>query len=196
MPFANIVDLNDSVVQSTCYFADANVWIYSFQREEDLPEWQRPYSYFFYSIVESELDPLPKILMPTLLFSEILSTYLRQIAMPEYKIENNIDETENFNFKKDYRPTSHYRNSYERVCDDISGFRHSLIFVDDKSLLTDPPKFFEPAPDPFDFNDYIYYQICKDYLQKQPLTILTNDGDFQIEDIPIVTANRTLLRLR
>jgi hypothetical protein len=62
-------------------------------------------------------------------------------------------------------------------------------------VVTNPPLYISPVVDPFDFNDYLYYQMCKEFQKSSPLTILTNDGDFQINDIPIVTLNRDLLAL-
>lgn len=196
MPFANITRLAMARVASINYFVDANVWIYAIQGEELLDRWQKPYSNFFYNIIESSLDPQPKILMPTLLFSEILNTYLTKFALAEYKAIEGIPVSgSTFQFKRDYRPSQHYKDSYEKVIDDILSFKNSLHFIDDKSIVTDPPLYLSPAVDPFDFNDYFYYQICKEFQKLDTVTILTNDGDFQINDIPIITLNRTLLAL-
>ena len=194
MPSANITRLAKARVTSTNYFVDTNVWIYAIQGDGLLAPWQRHYSDFFYDIIESTLDPKPVILLPTLLFSEILNTYLRQIALDEYKTINRIPKTTSLDFKLEYRPTIHYKESYEKICDDIYGLRPYLNFIGDQSLLlTDPPLYLNPTVAPFDFNDYFYYQICKEFQKVNPVTILTNDGDFQITDIPIITSNRTLL---
>ena len=196
MPFANITRLAIARVDSTNYFVDANVWIYAIQGEELLDRWQKQYSNFFYDIIESSLEPQPKILMPTLLFSEILNTYLTKFALAEYKIINGIPaNASTFQFKRDYRPSQHYKDSYEKVIDDIKSFRSSLHFINDQSIVTDPPLYLNSFVDPFDFNDYFYYQICKEFQKTDTVTILTNDGDFQINDIPIITLNRTLLAL-
>lgn len=193
MPSANITKLARARVTSTNYFVDTNVWIYAIQGDGLLEPWQRHYSDFFYDIIDSHLDPLPKILMPTLLFSEILNTYLKQIALDEYKTINGIPKGTSLNFKNDYRPTQHYKESYEKVCDDIYGLRTSINFIGDQSVLTDPPLYLNPAIASFDFNDYFYYQICKEFQKSKSVTILTHDSDFRITDIPIVTANWTLL---
>lgn len=193
MPTANITRLAKARVASTNYFVDTNVWIYALQGDGLLNNMQKQYIDFFYNIIDSILDPRPVILMPTLLFSEILNTYLKQIALDEYKTINGIPRSTSLNFKNDYRPTQHYKESYEKVCDDIYGLRSSINFVGDKSVLTNPPLYLNPAVDPFDFNDYFYYQICKEFQKTNHVTILTNDGDFQITDIPIITLNWTLL---
>lgn len=194
--YSNISKLsNYTLIQSTNYFVDANVWLYALQGDDLLEWWSKMYSDFFYKIVESDIEPRPKILLPSLLFSEILNTYLKLIALPEYKTINGIPENASFQFKKDYRPTIHYKDSYEKLCDDILSLKSLLIFLDDKSIITNPPLYLTPAVDPFDFNDYFYYQICREFRKDNSVTILTNDSDFQIKDIPIITLNKTLLRL-
>lgn len=196
MSFANIQKLSyNTTVQSTNYFIDANVWIYAIQGDVVLENWQNIYSDFFYAIVESTLDPKPKILMPTMLYSEVLNTWITKIAMNEYKVTNGIPPNANFSFKNDYRPTQHYRENYEKICDDVMTIKDSLLFISDSNVVTDPPLYICSVIDPFDFNDFLYYQICKEFQKSYPVTILTNDSDFQINDIPILTTNRVLLTL-
>jgi len=195
MPFPNIIKLDNTChVQSQYYFIDANVWIYALQGDDLLKYWQKKYTNFFYDIIDSKLEPKPKILMPSLLFSEILNTFLKQIAFSEYKLLNN--PSSDFKYKPDYRNDEHYKDNYERVCDDINGYRESILFINDESLLSDPPLYLSPAVHPFDFNDFFYYQICKEFQKTNPITIVTNDCDFQTNDIPIITINRTLLTLQ
>jgi predicted nucleic acid-binding protein len=195
MMFSNIQRLHLANVRSTKYFIDANVWIYALQGDSLLQNWEKAYSDFFYNIIESDLDPKPKILMPTLLFSEILNTFLKHIALPEYKAINGIGDLTPFNYKLTYKSTQHYKDSYEKVCDDILSLRSAILFLNDSSVVTDPPIYINPFVDPFDFNDFFYYSICKEYIKSEPVTILTNDSDFKINDIPIITSNRALLSL-
>ena len=195
MSFANIQRLANTAVQSTNYFVDANVVIYAIQGDGVLAHWQKRYSDFFYDIAESTLDPKPRIVMPTMLFSEILNTWITKFAMDEYKTLNGISRNDAFSFKRDYRPTQHYKDNYEKICDDVMSIKDALLFINDSNVVTNPPLYISPVADPFDFNDYLYYQMCKEFQKSSPLTILTNDGDFQINDIPIVTLNRDLLAL-
>lgn len=194
MPSSNIQSLKNACVRPIDYFVDANVWIYALRGDDKLRGWQKEYVDYFYEIIESSLEP--KILFPTMLFSEVLNTWLKKIAMEEYKALNGIPESGRFYFKRDYRPTAHYRENYERICEDVSSFKSSLLFIDDSCVVVgDPPIYIKPVFD-FDFNDYFYYQICREFQKSNPVTILTNDGDFQISDIPIVTSNKTLLYRR
>lgn len=195
MPQANITNLRAAKVSSMHYFLDANVWIYAVQGDGLLNPWQKRYSDFFYSIVDSTLDPQPRILMPSLLFSEILNVYLKQIALPEFKHLNGISPTAPFNVKRDYRTTQHYKDSYEKICDDILGLKTSVIFLDDSIVAGNPPAYIQAAVDPFDFNDFFYYLICRQYQKTHRTAIVTNDGDFQIADIPVITSNQDLLAL-
>jgi predicted nucleic acid-binding protein len=197
MPFQNITRLTHrTTIQSTYYFLDANVWIYALQSDDWMENWQHDYSEFFYDILDSELDDPPKILMPSILFSEILNTYLRRIAMPEYMTQEEIGPHDAFTFKKDYRPTQHYRDNYDQLCDDIKSYKVSIHFMDDSLIISNNPEFLNPAIDPFDFNDYFFYLLCREFQKNNPIVVVTNDGDFQVEDIPIITKNRDLLNLK
>ena len=42
----------------------------------------------------------------------------------------------------------------------------------------------------FDFNDQVITEICKN----NKFTLITNDSDFKTQEIPILTANQSLLR--
>lgn len=194
MAFPNIKSLRNSSVQSCSYFLDANVWIYSLQSFDTLEHWEKKYYDFFYDIIESELDPKPKILLPSLLLSEIINTYLRQIAIPEYKRVNSIPVSVKVDFKKDYRPTTHYKDSFESMMDDIIGFKSHIEFIDDSNITTDT-HLFKKNIGSFDFNDYLYYSICRVLNHSKRVVIVTNDGDFQINDIELLTMNRDLLAL-
>jgi predicted nucleic acid-binding protein len=195
--FKNISCLtNHTQPSSVNYFVDANIWIYAMQDDSLLNRYELLYFNFFYKIIDSELTVKPKILLPVLLFSEIVNSYLRNIALPEYKAEQGIHNSVSFNFKKDYRFTSHYKNSYKKVCDDIMALRDSIIFISDNSIIDDPTSLLDSNIGEFDFNDYFYYQLCKEHQKENKIIILTNDGDFRFSDIPIITLNREILDLR
>lgn len=195
MPFPNITNLRRASVTSANYFVDANVWIYSLQKFEDLEHWENSYYQFFFDIVDSTLDPQPKIILPTLLISEIVNTYLRKFAIPEYKLENGIADTTPFEFKRDYRPTQHYTDSFEKIMDDIQSLHASIKFYDDRLVANDKSILLNKSIGQFDYNDYLYYSLCKELNKSERVIMLTNDGDFQVSDFEIITSNRTLLSL-
>lgn len=195
MPFPNITNLRRASVTSANYFVDANVWIYSLQNFEDLEHWENSYYQFFFDIVDSTLDPQPKIILPTLLISEIVNTYLRKFAIPEYKLENGIADTTPFEFKRDYRPTQHYKDSFEKIMDDIQSLHASIKFYNDRLVANDQSILLNKSIGEFDYNDYLYYSLCKELNKSERVIMLTNDGDFKITDFEIITSNRTLLSL-
>lgn len=153
MSFTNISNLRSSIVESCSYFLDANIWIYSLQRFEDLANWQASYYNFFYDIVDSSLSPKPKIVLPSLLLSEIINTFLKQIALPEYRLLYSIPSNVVTNFKKDYRPTQHCKDSFERIMDDIVSIKSSIEFLNDSAIVNEAYLFDKNISD-FDYNDY------------------------------------------
>jgi predicted nucleic acid-binding protein len=103
----NITRLSNSRVEPIKYFIDANVWIYSTQNTSSLKYWENKYADFFFDIIDSNLDPKPKIILPSLLISEIINTYLRQVALKEYKKIVGASSVPPDYFKREYRPTQH-----------------------------------------------------------------------------------------
>lgn len=193
MSYTNIQKLSNSNVEPIKYFIDANVWIYSMQNPSSLKHWESKYSNFFFDIIDSDLDPQPKIILPSLLISEIINTYIRQIALPEYKTDNGI--TGNFDFKRNYRVTQDYKDNFERVCDDILGYKSSIDFISDDIVMKNPDVILTIPSTNFDYNDYIYYCMCQEISSKKPLKMITNDSDMAVRDIKILTENKTLLSL-
>lgn len=197
MSFKNIKKLTQyTKVEPITYFIDAQVWIYSMNSFEDKKWWEERYIKFFFDIIESDINPKPKILVSTLLISEIINTYLRQVAMPEYKLFNDVSKNDSFNFKKDYRITNHYKNSYKQVCDDIFSYKESILFCNDSSIISNAESILKADISAFDFNDYSYYLLCKEFSKDNTIKILTNDGDFMVKDIDMITLNKDLLNLK
>ncbi len=191
MPLPNIIQLKNANVEPTNYFVDANVWIYSLQQFDTLAGWEDDYYQFFFDIVESPLNP--KLLMPTLLLSEIVNTFLRKIAMVEFR-DSLQPLPQSFEFKRDYRPTAHFRQKYEQMMDDIHSLRNSIRFVDDGIISKKGSLLLDKCIGNFDYNDFLYHNFCCDFCKQEKLTMLTNDGDFYVSEYNIVTSNRKLLK--
>jgi len=194
MAFQNIKDLRFAKAKPQKYFIDANVWIYVLDSFSTLSNTENAYIEFFYSIIEFEGETKPKIIMNSLLLSEIINTYMRQVALNQYRIEKGgkIDKVD---FKRDYRPTEHYKKFYSSVCDDIKGYRDSIEVVDDNFIGNKPFEILQEKKLNADFNDYYYYLICKNIKQQSTVSIVTHDGDFKFEDIEIITTNQALKNL-
>lgn len=196
MAYDNIKKLKPDQIDSGFYFLDANIWIYSLQGIEFSEQWKNQYATFFYNLIESDIVPKPKIIVPTLLISEIINTYLQKIAIPEYKEINGINKDVRFDFKKDYRYTLHCKENLEKICDDIKSFSSCIHFVPDSFIVNDISSILSTPSTKLDFNDYIYYLLCKDFSKTTPVTFVTNDGDFAIEDLPVLTLLPDLFKLK
>lgn len=181
-----------TLIKSQVYFFDANVWIYYLQNFHSLNPYEQDYFYFFDDVTTSTLDPYPTILMPTILLSEIVNTYLRQIAMKEYIQSNGL--TNNIDFKRDYRPTAHFKNAYAQVLDDIFAFEDIFENVNNGTLITNSA-FIKSNSSSLDFNDTAYYHYCLEYAKTKTVTFVTNDRDFAVENINILTNQPYLLSL-
>lgn len=190
----NIIKLSHSRVEPIKYFIDANVWIYAMQNPNSLKYWESKYADFFFDIIDSKLDPQPKIILPSLLISEIINTYIRQIALKEYKNQVGVS-SDKFDFKRDYRPTQHYKDNLEQICDDILGYKSSIDFVSDDLMVKNPDIILNVPSSNFDYNDYIYYCMCQNISATTSLAMITNDSDMDVSDIKILTENKTLLAL-
>ena len=190
----NIFNAKHTQVKSELYFIDSNVWIYALQNDDELDWWEKIYRDFFYDIIESTFIQKPKIILSSLLLSEIINTYLKKIAIVNYRKVNNIPNTKEINFKRDYRPTLHYKKSFEKIMNNISNLKSSILFVDD-SKIANYTALINKNIGLFDYNDYLYYCLCKELNKTQKVIIVTNDSDFQVNDIEIVTMNKTLLTL-
>jgi hypothetical protein len=192
----NIIHIDSArVIPGSNYLIDANVWILALLQFGDMKTWENRYVDFFFEIVDCKLTPAPKILMPTLLMSELVNTYLRKFAMLDYKAEIGMDENEKLDFKAEYRVTQHYRNRYEQFIDDITSYSAAIRFFDDRGIVADPALLLNKAIDEFDYNDYLYYAICRELKKAERVAIVTNDGDYHPHDLDVITSNRKLLNL-
>lgn len=90
-------------------------------------------------------------------------------------------------FKTKYRSTKDFKNQYDIVCDEIGLRNDSFVYMDDHLSEKDISN--APQYPKLDFNDYKYFQCCK----KEGITIVTDDEDFFVEDVTVMTQNKRLL---
>ena len=194
MPFQIQRLTNNTPVISTNYFLDANVWIYALQylQSPSTKPWEQMYVDFFDDVINSTLNPNPKILMPSVLASEIINTYLRQVAFEDFK---RIPGNANASFKRDFRPTQACLLAYEQILDDLHSYRNSIKYISDAPIISNSPSFLSATQLEVDFNDKFYSHLLLELQKNEPITIVTNDNDFAIENIHILTNNRQLLAL-
>jgi len=197
MKYNNIIKLKDNTpVKSCLYFLDAQIWVYATQSFNMSNEnWQLRYVNFFQSIIDNDLVTKPKILLNSLLLSEIINTYMKQIAFVDYCKSLN-KSTNEVSYKKEYRKDPHYKTSFKYINDEIKSYRTIIEFVDDKHIVNQFPDFLKADILPFDLNDYYFYLTCKEYSKINELICITNDGDFLVNDINILTYNKELLQAK
>jgi hypothetical protein len=202
MPAIRITDLDTS--DKELYFIDTNIWILALSKSRPKPDnYLFCYLEFFERIIEiNELarigDPviincnyIPKIAVTSLLLSEIINTYLRQVAMPAFFKKN---DCKGINFKGAYRddPNSDHNKQLAIIIDDLCGLYASgaIKLIDDEFSTSNPFEQLKEMPPKMDFNDYIYFKQFK----KKNIPIVTNDADFSFSELVVITNNNRLLR--
>ena len=159
-------------------FLDANIWLYLHGPHKPAPSWVvNIYSKTFRRILKAK----SQIYIDVLVLSEFINRYARM----KWEV---IAQAKSF---KDFRNSSHFQPVAQDIAADAklvlqhcsrieSGF--STLAIDD--LLTDY------AAGNSDFNDQVIVEMCR----SNGLTLITNDGDFKSQGIPVLTANKRLLR--
>ncbi|WBL42305.1 hypothetical protein PBT90_16335 [Algoriphagus halophytocola] len=174
------------------YFLDANVWIFSLGAIFSPNKKESVYINF----VDKLLAGGHKIWTHSLVFSEVLNALIRN-SFDDYKNEllaresdsSERDKILKLSLKKNFRNTTQYYNTLERVKSDIESYIPNLVFLD-KLYDFNFEYLSKNYPSNSDFNDYIYYEMSLDH----SLTIITDDGDFDFSDIEIFTENQWLLK--
>tara|TARA_R110000744_G_scaffold88464_2_gene172465 strand:+ start:2124 stop:2711 length:588 start_codon:yes stop_codon:yes gene_type:complete len=166
------------------FFFDTMIWLSILAPEfsEDNSRMNK-YIGFFDKVYN---DPHSKIAVSSLSISELTNTYFRVVAVRMYEKENNTTVHHN-EFKTKYRTTAHFKDQYQIICDEIDARSDSLIYVDHTLEQTDLVNAVNYPS--LDFNDYCYYQICKN----QGITIVTDDQDFFVEKLKVLTLNSRLM---
>jgi predicted nucleic acid-binding protein len=203
MAFENIKDIAKAKVQSPhYYFLDTNVWVYA-MNSVHLPnvadKGNKRYTDFFFEIVEFENKPRPRIIMCSLLMSEIINTYMKKYAMADFLFLTYTKKGEkapHIDYKKDYRSTEHFKTNYKLILNEIKTYHESIEVIDDCFVELKPFQLLKECPTEQDFNDYYYHVLCKKFSKKKAnFSFVTNDGDFKITDFEILTSNISLLEL-
>lgn len=186
------------------YYCDANVWIATLKLYGNgvADSYELPYQTFVEAIVNlnenndpqqiKKIKNKPKIILSSLVLSEIINSFMRNVAMKAYFGGN--DEYKKHDYKKDYRdnPVSNYKKELTNLCTDISSFEDYTILEQDDFVNMKPYSWINQLSSlDADFNDLYYYK----YLKSKGIPFVTNDKDFNFQDIPIITANPKLLKL-
>lgn len=187
------------------YYCDANVWIAALKYYGIGCQnaYELPYQTFIEAIVnlneindpqvEKRIKNKPKIILSSLVLSEIVNAFMRNVAMKAFFGGN--DEYCNYDYKRDYRDnaSSDYKSQLTNLCTDILSFKDYTILLSDEFNSINPFDWITQLPTiDTDFNDLYYYKFLID----KNIPFVTHDKDFKFQDIPIITANPRLLKLR
>ena len=134
------------------YFIDANIWIAVIKGSASSKRNRfKPYVDFFESIIEVNqniiTDPKvlkiwkkqgrfqPKIIMTSMLMSEIFNAYMRRVAMKEYY---NKEELKTKEYKRDYRKTKDHANKLKRLKNEFLAYYKYMEIREDDFKKNDP----------------------------------------------------------
>jgi predicted nucleic acid-binding protein len=177
------------------YILDTNVWFYLINSSIKITpdEVQSRYIDFVYKLGKACLKS-PKIKLPSFIVSELLNRYLRYFSMKNFALRQNqidlMNKDPNDYYKKIYKKSEIYSTDYEIICENIKDFSTYYDFIDDEfsSILTKSTLHYINQGE-LDFIDYLIYKLAIKY----KYTIITNDSDFYVEDVEILTLNSALL---
>lgn len=181
------------------YFFDANVWIAVLAGRNTINV--KPYVDFFEAVINlnilqgkalSKLQKQnkyqPKIIMTSLLMSEIFNAYMRKVAMKQYYPEH---EYKNKEYKGEYRKTADHSSQLIRLKENFLSYQDFFELKNDKfgDGIT-PSEICNQLLSDADFNDFYYY--FRFYDEKIPL--VTDDGDFIFQGVEVITNNKNLFK--
>ena len=179
-------------------FFDANIWLYLYCPQGSRSDWVDIYSDVFDRILDAE----SQIYIDVLVVSEFINTFARQeyeLAKEGLELAKQERELTEQEYKcaklplrsfKDFRNTSDFEliaqgiaAAVKQIMTHCSHVESCFTTLEMEALLAD----YETGN--FDFNDQVITEICKN----NGFTLITNDGDFKTQQIPILTANQSLL---
>ena len=159
-------------------FLDANIWFYLYGPKEQGNYWVQIYSNAFKHILKAN----SRIYIDVLVVSEFINSY----AIAKWRIvASHIGKFKKFRNSPEFKPVAKdIEADVKRVlehCTRIeSGF--TTLQIDDLLALY--------GVGDSDFNDQVITELCK----SNGFKLITNDKDFRTQDIPVLTANKRLLR--
>ena len=184
----NIRNIDHVSLSKKQYFFDANLWIIILRPKISPSNTDLKYLQFFKKFINNPNHP--RIAVTALVLSEVINRCLREITYPIFTKKQGVSNPDKSYYKEVYRSSSQFTSDYILLCEDIKTYHNYYDLIPDglgteikqKDILTSPPQ-------SLDFNDNYYNQLAL----KKGLPIVTNDKDFFVEDVEIITYNSTLL---
>lgn len=171
------------------YLLDSNIWIKILAPRNKPSQQDEDYIAFFERLIETKGC---SIVVPALIFSEVVNRLLRDIHLPKFKREKQIQgELPKDFFKNVFRASSEYKIAYSLISDDFKAYHSNITIVNDGFGDTVKLKYVLPSKPDFnlDFNDSYFYFLAK----KRNYIIVTDDKDFWVKEVKVVTLNAALL---
>ena len=158
-------------------FLDTNIWLYLYG-----PPKPRSYSRSIYaSVFNRMLRAKSRIYIDVLVVSEFINAYARLKWRDASSYPNTF---------KTFRGSSDFKTVAENVAADVKlVLNHCTRIESGFATLGMDNLINDYATGDYDFNDQVITEICKN----NEFTLITNDGDFKTQEIPILTANAKLL---
>src|SRR5690554_6798683 len=180
-----------SIKNQEKYLLDANIWLKILAPKNKLSYKDKGYLLFFEKLVN---NTKVRIVLPALVVSEVINRIIREVHYNKHinaikRQQPNFVEPSDY-YKNVFRNTKEYQIAYNLICDDIKSYNVSIDLINDefgstfkfKHVMANPPI-------SLDFNDYYYYNLCK----KKGYFLVTDDKDFWVEDVDVITMSDTLL---
>jgi hypothetical protein len=184
----NIVHIDSVTNLGPAYFFDANLWLKILKPQINLSPKDEKYLDFVHRFKN---DPVqPKIIITAFLLSEVINRYLHDVSYKGFCFKQKQENPPKSYYKQVYRTSPDYKRDYINICDDIDAFSSIFTLVsDDLGGKIDLTQILQNPILSLDFNDQYYYLQAK----TNGYPIVTDDGDFFVEDVQILTYNSVLI---
>ncbi|RKU30229.1 hypothetical protein C6497_04510 [Candidatus Poribacteria bacterium] len=159
------------------FFFDANIWLFLFGPQTPKKNLVDIYSKAFSEIVKVDGQIYIDVL--------VLSEYINRHAKLEYELADN--QSDSF---KTFRDSTYFESIAKGISVAVKIITDYCTMIDsgyDTVSITNLMDDYVNGGT--DFNDQIISEICRN----NGFTLVTHDGDFKSQDIPILTANYKLL---
>jgi len=184
------------------YVLDANIWFFLlFRKHKNVRSAEDGYRNFIHSFGKHCVKQGPIIKLPCFIFSEVLNRALRGIYYRNFfeivkkeirqgsKKYDGIDEKDYY--KKLYKTSSQYLEDYKKIVSDIQSFSTFFEFQSDGiDRIINNQDMSDIPHQTLDFPDYMLLNFAKN----NNYILLTDDGDFNVENVEILTLNEKLLK--
>lgn len=204
-------DIKKEQLGDRLFFFDSNVWVFIFNQTLDKKskafERQTHYIDFWNKVTQAVTKPgvkdptesvieRPVVAITSLVITETLNAHLRK-GFVAYKNslltkgEMSKEAIAALDYKRDFRDkASYYKILFEKCQAEFAAAAPYLQVIPGGKLDEEILDLLNIATHKEDFNDVYYATLCR----REKLVLVTDDGDFAVPGITILTANKSLLK--